>query len=271
MHSFNVYIDEAGDDGIKPDRFRSPGTSGSSHWLAIGAAIIRASRDTEMVSNRDAIIDVFKRKKKKREIHFRELGHEQKLFACQAISEMPIRASVVMSNKTTIPSHPRKDLFSDKNTLYWYLTKYLVERISHCCAQLRPKVSEGNGCAKIIFSKRGNMNYRDFQDYLHKIKIGNTKYPEQNNINWNIVDIDAIEALDHSKRAGLQIADCITSAFFTAVEPNFYGMTERRYADQLKRIVYNRNGRYIGHGLKYVPSLDKMELNKAQEDFLMRY
>lgn len=224
-----------------------------------------------MVSGRDSILTAMGRTKKKREIHFRNLSHEQKVFACSEISRMPIRTAVVMSNKATIPEHPRKDLFSEKNTLYWYLTKYLVERISHCCAQLRPKVTEGNGQAKLVFSKRGNMNYRDFQDYLEKVKDGNTKYPEFNSINWNIIDIAAIEARDHSTRAGLQIADCIASAFFTAVEPNYYGMTERRYADQLRKIVYHRNGKRIGNGLKYVPSLDQMKLSEEQTEFLTNY
>ena len=31
---------------------------------------------------------------------------------------------------------------------------------------------------------------------------------------------------NHSKRAGLQIADAVTSAYFLAVEPNYYGTTQ---------------------------------------------
>jgi hypothetical protein len=176
-----------------------------------------------------------------------------------------------MSNKTTIPDHPRSDLFSGKNLLYQYLTKYLIERISKCCADLRPRVPEGSGKVKIIFSRRGGMSYEDFRTYLACIRDGKTRWPEQNYINWGIVDIETISAIDHSTRAGLQLVDCVASAFSAAVEPNVYGMTEPRYATLLKPCVFNVKGRYIGHGLKYVPKLEQMALSTEQEAFLKTY
>jgi hypothetical protein len=43
---------------------------------------------------------------------------------------------------------------------------------------------------------------------------------------WDVLDIDDIAVENHRKWAGLQIADCVTSAFFAAVEPNAYGNCE---------------------------------------------
>lgn len=70
-HSYNVYIDESGDDGM--DKFRRPGSGGgASNWLIIGACIVRASRDLELVALRDRIKEDCRPKSQKRDIHFQK-------------------------------------------------------------------------------------------------------------------------------------------------------------------------------------------------------
>lgn len=264
-YSYIAYIDEAGDDGLKKLKDDS-GNHGSTHWLILGAIIIRATNDLDMVKYRDTIKQKTQNKSEKRSIHFRDFKHEQKVVVAKEIASMPIRGIVVASNKNTIISHPRPDLYEDKNALYWYLAKYLIERISHCCHDLRPKVPEGNGKVKIVFSTRGGLDYQDFRDYLQKIKDGNTNQPETNYINWSVVEIELVENIDHSKNAGLQIADCVTSAFFSGLEKGKYGTYEPRYAMELKKIMYNKNGNYLNHGVSPVPTINKKELLNVLDD-----
>lgn len=267
-YSFIAYIDEAGDDGIK--KLKDSDGKGSTHWLMLGAVIVRATNDLDMVKIRDTIKQNIKSTNDKKDIHFRDFKHEQKVVACQHIAKQPLRAIVVASNKNTIITHPRKDLYQDKNALYWYLAKYLLERISHCCHALRPRVPEGNGKVKIIFSTRGGMNYQQFRDYLQKIKDKNTTNPERNHINWSVVDIELVENIDHNKRAGLQISDCVVSAVFSALEKARYGTYEPRYALTLQKIFYPDNDDKLNKGFTLVPSLNKQSdiLDKEQLDFI---
>ena len=54
-HSFHVHIDESGDGGMS--NFRQIGSGGgASHWLAVGACVVRASRDLELVALLDRLV-----------------------------------------------------------------------------------------------------------------------------------------------------------------------------------------------------------------------
>jgi hypothetical protein len=52
---------------------------------------------------------------------------------------------------------------------------------------------------------------------------------------------------------GLQIADALASSFFYGVQPSRHGFIEDRYARMLKPVVYHRQGRYLGYGIKFWP------------------
>ena len=164
-HTFNVYIDESGDDGMV--NFRKPGDSGgASNWLAVGACIVRSSRDLELVALRDRIKSECRSSSSKREIHFKNFNHGQKRRACQIISGQPLRFSCVLGLKNT----PNASKFVQKNQLYFYLTRYLIERVSWLCRDKRPSVPEGNGMARITFSRRGGLSYDGFRNYLRPFR-----------------------------------------------------------------------------------------------------
>ena len=253
-HSFNVYIDESGDDGMA--KFREAGSDGgSSHWLAIGACVVRSSRDLELVALRDAIQRECKPNSKRREVHFKELGHAQKKRACQLIAGRPLRFSCVLGLKNT----PNAKTFTEKNQLYFYLTRYLIERVSWLCRDKRPSVPEGNGMAKITFSRRGGLSYGGFRDYLLHLKEHH-----DTQIHWPVIDIEAVDAQDHSRLAALQISDCGVSAITAAMEPDRYGNVESAYLDELRGNIYNRSGNFLSYGLKTLPALDQANLNEQQ-------
>lgn len=138
-HSFVTYIDESGDDCTDQAKFREPGAQGgSSSWLVISACVFRRSFDLDAVSWRDEIAELMP-EKKHRDIHFNGMNHSQKLAASQSLAKRPIRAISVLSNKATIPD----GTYTEKNQLYFYLTRYLIERVSWLCRDLRPTVPEG--------------------------------------------------------------------------------------------------------------------------------
>ncbi len=259
MHSFIAFIDESGDDGLK--KFQTIGHTGASNWLVISCCVVRYNQNLELVKLRNSIKDSLVNGQRK-DIHFSDLKHNQKIMACQKIAAFPLRGISILSNKTYIP----RGHYVRKNQLYHYITRYLIERLSWFCRDKRPSVPEGNGQVKIVFSKRGGMDYQNFQDYLRHLKSQSSQNNQRNNIHWPVIDIDSVEAQDHSKLAGLQIADCISSACRSAVDPDIYGNCESRYAKELKNIIYKR-GNYLSYGLKILPALEEMNLTNDQKEF----
>lgn len=251
-HSFVAYIDESGDDGI--GKFRKPGTEGGmSRWLVISAGVLRQVNDLNTVTWRDEISGKMP-EKKSRDIHFSHMTHGQRVVAAQTLAKKELHAISVISNKDTIPD----GIYREKNQLYFYLTRYLIERISWLCRDMRPAVSEGDGRVKITFSRRGGMSYSHFREYLYRLRDQETE------IHWPVIDVDGIDARDHSTRAGLQIVDTIASAFGAGFEPDKHGNCESRYAEILKPIVYCRKRNYFSYGVKVVPRPDEMKLSEEQ-------
>ncbi|CFX09501.1 conserved protein of unknown function [Candidatus Filomicrobium marinum] len=254
-HSFIAYIDESGDDGLC--KFRQPGgKGGASHWLCICACIVRATHRLEAVRWRDEIREKTRKKTKGRAIHFADFNHSQKRAACQLIYRKPLRFIAAISNKTTI----EPGTFSQKNQLYFYVTRYAIERISWFCRDNRALVPEGNGQVKIVFSRRGGLSYDDFKMYMSRLKDDENN----NRVHWPVIDIASIDAQDHSRDAGLQLADCGAAAIAAAFEPDLYGNVEAQYLHTIREMIYCRSGNYLSYGLKLLPGVDRMELTAQQ-------
>lgn len=254
-YSFVAYIDESGDDGIN-SALQNGG--GASHWFVLSALIVRRSVDTELPRKRDEIVSEISLQRS--EIHMKKIkNHEQKLLVVKKTSEIPSRHITILSNKYSIIHSQRKNLFKEKNTYYNYMGRYLIERISKCCSKLRPIVPEGNGKVKIIFSKRGGMSYQGFRRYMLNLKEQDSRYQrDASGINWNVVDVDLIDAKAHSERAGLQLVDVIAYSFFKAVEKNQFGMIDCSYVQILKPNADNLHGTYLHNGVKLVPSPEQL-------------
>lgn len=255
-HSYLAFIDESGDDGL--ERFREPGArGGSSSWLILSACLFRQVHGLDAVAWRDEISAKMP-EKKSRALHFAELNHNQRVVAAQTIAAKPLRAVSILAAKRPIP----KGTYTEKNQLYFYMARYLIERLSWLCRDLRPRVPEGDGRVAITFSRRGGMSYIAFREYLRRLKASND---EEVKIHWPVIDIEGVDAKDHSSSASLQLVDAIACSFACAVEPNIYGNCEIRYADILKPVTYQRRGNYLSYGVKVVPKPENCGLTDEQK------
>ena len=258
-HSFCAFIDESGDDGL--GNFRQPGrTGGASHWLVISALVMRQSRELECVAWRNEIL----RRLDKERLHFVSLNHSQRVAAVEILASKPVRIVSVLVAKHAL----EKEIFDQKNRLYSYAARYLVERISWLCRDMRPHVPEGDGRVKITFSRRGGMSYSDFKIYLSQLRQASN---DAARIHWPVIDIDAVEAHDHSRLAALQLADIAASTFLAAVEYDRYGNCESRYSEIIRPVVYRRGDQYIDYGIKFLPDIEFCEICAKRSVFIRLY
>lgn len=260
MDEYFVYIDEAGDEGF--GKLRSPNSGGQSTWLLLGAAIVSKENDRALPKWRDEIMALFPQKGR-RDLHFKTLKHEQKVAACRFLSDKPIGACVVCSDKTTIPDLSPEALavYKSKGHLYNYLVRLLLERVTLTCVR-RSEKTERTCKVNVTFSKRGGTDYGVMRDYLFLMRDGRGMVHPARSIRWDALNPEDIKVEDHSKRAGLQIADVVTSATYAGLEVNPYGDTETRYASLLSKRYLKHQASIPGTGITIVPkaSLAKPEV-----------
>lgn len=264
MLRFVAYVDEAGDEGF--GKLGDGQATGQSKWFSIGASVVTEANDKNLPSWRDEIMDAFKNRNN-RDLHFRDLNHDQRVHACATIAEKPIGACVVSSNKITILDAEELDVFKRKQHLYNYLTRFLLERVTVACK--RRAASEGKKAAlHVVFSRRKGTDYEQMRDYLKLMRDGKEKLKPVRSIDWNVLNPEDIAVENHKVRAGLQLADLFTSAIWKALEPNGYGRCEDRYARELSSRLIKFKGAALNCGITIIPPYSKCPLTKEQRAFL---
>jgi len=249
--TFVVYVDESGDEGFSFGR-------GSSDWFVLSAVITREAKDLQVVKLVDKVRTQLG-KPDKMPLHFRDLKHEQRLPFMAEIASADLRTASVLVHK---PSLKEPEKFQERYRLYFYAVRYLFERVSWYCRDHKTPRDRGDGSAGMIFSNRSGMSYDEMKDYLGYLEENTGPFDVR--IEWSVVKPSQIVAFSPGKRMGLQIADAVASSFFYAVQPTQHGFTEDRYARMLKPVVYHREGRYLGYGLKFWPR-EVDELLRAEE------
>ena len=275
-----AYIDEAGDDGLK--RVYPFHPNGSSEWFILSCLLVRIENDHNMLEIVKGVVSQFKNSQRK-DIHYKDLIPEKKKIACEAIARAKVRCFVVMSNKKNMQNYVNERVAtspqfytSDRNWFYWWLARCLLERVTEECEERSRKEGCENKKLRIIFSKRGGMNYSHFRAYMKKLQWqSQTKslFLNLGDLRWSTIDHDEIFAYDHKSMAGLQLADVVASAFYQAVaetptrrcDPQFAKLLRKTVAFRLKYAKYGDGYRQrFGYGVKILPSLGKADLTADQ-------
>lgn len=263
MKYFTAYIDEAGDEGFGKLRQEAL-SSGQSTWLIIGAIVVGSENDKLLPGWKRDLRDKFPEKKSK-DLHWKSLNHDQRIVVSDFISNIPIGISMTLSHKVTIPGSKHEEVFKQKQYLYNYLVRWLLERLILACERA---AAPDTASLKLVFSKRGGTNYSVMSEYLQNIADGLDVVKAPRKTNWSVLDIEGIEVQNHSKRAGLQIADCTTSAFFTALEPNRYGNIEPVYAYSMLPRLIRLNRTVQNSGFTIVPNVSATRCSVKQLDVI---
>lgn len=241
---FRVYVDESGDEGFK---FAPDGSHNwSSHWFVISAVIVRTENEMEQVG----VIDEIRQrlgKGRSFSVHCREMKHEQRALCAQLIGQKRFRTVSVAVYKPEIDDPER---FRDRYRLYFYATRYLLERVSWLCRDTRKQPADK---AEIVFSNRAGMSYSELRDYFARL-MRNSANGDDVRIDWSVIDCNLIRSETHQKLMGLQVADVVASSTFYALHHNRLGLTETSYLRRIKGIVYKHQKQVSGYGFKAWPS-----------------
>jgi hypothetical protein len=169
--------------------------------------------------------------------------HDQKRYICNELHTESWIFVCVASDKT----HPfilRSSGLRQKNVLYCYSVRLLMERISWYARD------NGNGIAHPIFEYRSNTSYDDMREYLRLLR-GWIPQSEVK-ISWNNVEYYNFRILPKTKSRLLQASDCVCGALKNGLEYSGYNMIEPKYIMSLKEHFYRRNGNLFSYGLKFL-------------------
>ncbi|HEX4183950.1 MAG TPA: hypothetical protein VHY34_11900, partial [Caulobacteraceae bacterium] len=175
-YHYVAYIDESGDPGIRTVRPIDP--TGSSEWLMVAAVVIGADREAE-VSGWTADMLAAMNSRQMQDLHFAKLSPRQKLAACRHIASLPVRCFVVASNKQNMRGHrnPFAEKIPSDNWFYCWMTRLLLERVTHWVSR-RSLVDHGETKrVKLIFSERGGLSYAQMGAYFQWLRFkGDNQY-----------------------------------------------------------------------------------------------
>lgn len=244
---YNFYIDESGDEGI------GRGTK----WFMIGGILVRKDDDLVVSRSVDKVKAAIKQRDIRKALHWNELtrAHPKRLLIIKEFGQLPIDFLVCAMHK---PSILEKQVFRQKQWLYNYVTRHLLERVSWL---VRDKTS-GKGHVDLIFENRSHTSYAEMKSYLDKLKA------EPGTQIYGSVLGDPVSRTK-DERKNLQIADAMVGACFNALEPNNYGMTDQAYMPYLRDRFYRRNGNLLSYGFKLLPH-DAADSIANENDWIRR-
>lgn len=173
--SWVVYIDESGDEGFRFGK-------GSSDWFIVSAVVTQKATDLETVKLVDHVREQVLNRKDHEPLHFRKLKHEHRIPFLDVLSQADLKALVVLIHK---PSIKNVEIFQQKNRMYFYAARLLLERVSWYCRDHVTTKTPGDDTAEIIFSNRGGMKYEEFRQYMNRLRHRTESDDVQ--INWNVI------------------------------------------------------------------------------------
>lgn len=252
-----IYIDESGDTGIT--KLRSPDNPGSSEYFAMGAVVLQPAGEIRVRKLLDQLQSDFK--KTKRWKHATNLNHIQKVHFCKQLASEHCRFFGLISYKPSLGEYA-DEISWEPDKFYNKCAKYLLELI---CAYLSNQHVSLHD-PTVVFEER-NHDYDAMIRYIERVK-NNPIYSQSKSL--KIINPFAITKRKKEDEDLLRIADMVAHAVYSCVNltPENFGIPETRYIQELApKFGVNSRGVVAGHGLKFIHSIDDLNLlNEVQKD-----
>lgn len=262
-YDYVAYIDEAGDPGLK--RVKPIDNPGASEWMTLSAVVLSAAREAELAKwNTELLTAVNSRQLA--EVHFARLNAKQKISACEYVASLPVRAFVVASNKQNMKgwNNPFAAQIPSDNWYYCWLTRLLLERVTHWI-EARSKRDYGEvRKVKLVFSERGGLKYDQLNAYYQWLRMkGQNQKLMMGNIVYETIDMGLLDVCAHAGHDGLKLPDIVASAFFKAADHYDTRGCDTTFAEALRPIMARwpdtKAGKIAGYGVKLMPRLSQLK------------
>lgn len=219
-YEYVLYIDEAGDDGLK--RVRPIDDVGASEWLVISGVLVRSNNEEGVVDwVREIRSDIAANQGPA--LHFRNLSPTKKLRACEILAEKQAVYFAVCSNKKNMRgwSNERAAKMGGKQWFYNFCVRFLMERVTDLCLRDCHKRYGETRYLRVVFSQRGGHSYGQTKAYWEHLKAqaaSQTTYLNKRVIRHEVLRFNLVDYVPHTTMAGLQLADAVASAFYQACD-----------------------------------------------------
>lgn len=235
--TFIAYIDESGSEGGDYGK-------GASEWFGLSAIVTRQDK-MHTLNERIAAFKAEYKRAPDWSFKFTSLDPKRKIRISQALAEMPVRITSILVHK---PSLTNEALRKDHNRLYFYYGKFLIERISWICRDVKLLPDSDRRC-EIVFSKRSKFPYDEFAEYVRRLPETDVK----SRASWEYIDANLVHAIPHHESEGCMFADVAASALTLAVEATEFNITDNRPQIILLSRYYAPANVYKGNSIKLFP------------------
>lgn len=244
-YEYIAYIDEAGDPGL--NRVRPIDDAGGTEWMVIGAALVR--KNNELMPPKwvgDILNDIGIRQRP--DLHFRDLSPTRQIRVCAMMANLPAVYFVVASNKKNMRGYKNERVEAKSYSQQWFynwLCRILLERITDFALRDSRKHHGSAKKVKFEFSHRGGHRYSQTKAYHWLLKTQarvDQTFLKKRVPKWEVMDYRLIEVYQHRERAGLQLADAVASAFYTAIDNLDTGPCFQAPAEALKTRIAFEHG-----------------------------
>jgi Protein of unknown function (DUF3800) len=219
-YEYILYIDEAGDDGLK--RVRPIDEVGATEWLVLGGVLIRHDNERNVV---DWVRDIRSEIDATQgpALHFRNLSPTKKLTSCQLLAQKDVVCFAVCSNKKNMRgwTNERAAVMGGRQWFYNFCVRFLMERATDLCFRDSVKRYGFPRYLKVVFSQRGGHSYGQTKAYWEHLKAqaaSHSTYLDKWVIKHQVLRFNLVDYVPHNTVAGLQLADVVASAFYQAVD-----------------------------------------------------
>ncbi|WP_312532019.1 DUF3800 domain-containing protein [Paracoccus sp. (in: a-proteobacteria)] len=269
-YDYVLFIDEAGDDGLKKVKPIDP--DGSSEWLIVAGLLVRAEDEAKCRVWLDEIrVDI--NATQSDSLHYRKLSPAKRIRAAQLLAAMDVRIFTLASNKRNMRGHhnPKAAAMGGRNWFYNWLVRMIMERVSSFCVENGLKRFQRIGRVKVVFSTRGGHSYTQTKAYWRLEAAKGKPFLSRRVVKWEAVNFNASDDAPHYMHAGLQLADICASAMYQAVDrTGKYFSPEPMQA--LSPRVARENGSWADFGVTLQPYLiDEIDLSPEQKRLFSFY
>jgi uncharacterized protein DUF3800 len=178
------------------------------------------------------------------ELHWKNLrSHSLRVRASQMLGAAPFLriTSVVVCKRDFAPG---RGAIPDDDFAYMFTFRFLLERLSWLAR-------DTNSCAHYTLAQIGKFKLSQLRRYEAVLRTtpGCT-------VDWLSVDPKGGRIDQPSRVEYLQLADLAASGIAQAFEPDQFGNTEQRYAEEMRPVIYRRGAsanRFTSYGVKMHP------------------